>query len=364
MAPADASGPVRAYQALVSEGRLRPDPAQQQLINLLENRFQRLVKQHSGLLKRLRTKRKPVEGLYLHGEVGRGKTMLMDLFAACLDDAGIPVWRIHFHRFMDHVHAELASLQYKRDPLTIVAGRIADRGRVLCFDEFHVADIGDAMILGELLRHLFDRVTLVATSNTEPDELYADGLQRARFIPAIEAIKRHCEVISLDATEDYRLRELVKHPVYYAPQSDATLEALDQEFRALTTGERISEQAIKIRGHSIHPCKRAGAVVWFDFATLCKGPRASADYIELARRFGTIVISDIPQLDDSDNDATRRFIHLVDECYDRSVKLIISAEFEPGQLYCGRRLARLFERTCSRLIEMQSRDYLALPHQP
>ncbi len=364
MARAAASGPDRAYQALVSEGRLKPDPAQRHMVDHLEKRFERLVKQHSGLLKRLRTKRKPVTGLYLHGKVGRGKTMLMDLFADCLDDAGVPVWRIHFHRFMDHVHAELAKLKHKRDPLTGVAGRIADRARVLCFDEFHVADIGDAMILGELLRHLLSRVTLVATSNTEPDQLYADGLQRARFVPAIESIKSHCEVISLDAIEDYRLRELVKHPVYYFPQSDSTLEALDLEFSALTTGERISEQPIKVRGHNIQPCKRAGAVAWFDFPTLCQGPRASADYIELARRFGTIVISDIPQLDDADNDATRRFIHLVDECYDRAVKLIISAEVEPEQLYCGRRLAPLFERTCSRLTEMQSRDYLALPHQP
>ncbi|TVQ36695.1 MAG: AFG1 family ATPase [Wenzhouxiangella sp.] len=359
-----ASGPLHAYTALVEQGRLSADPAQQRLTETLQQRFETLLCSHGGVLARLRRKRKPVRGLYLHGKVGRGKTMLMDLFAACLLDAGIPVWRIHFHRFMDHVHGELAGLEHKRDPLATVARRIADRAGVLCFDEFHVGDIGDAMILGELLRHLFGRVTLVATSNTIPDQLYADGLQRARFLPAIEAIKRHCDVINLDAEDDYRLRELVQHPVYYAPQTAATLATLEAEFAALAAGERISTQPIKIRGHVIEPIKRAGPVAWFDFATLCEGPRASADYIELARRFGTIVISDIPQLDNDDNDATRRFIHFVDECYDRAVKLIISAEVEPQQLYRGKRLAAVFERTRSRLIEMQSRAYLALPHRP
>ncbi len=364
MAGAAANGPESAYGLLVDEGRLKLDPAQQRLIALLQQRFETLNKQHRRLLGRIAPRRKPVRGLYLHGQVGRGKTMLMDLFAGSLEDAGIPVWRIHFHRFMDHVHGELARLKHKRDPLVAVAGAISDRARVLCFDEFHVADIGDAMILDGLLRGLFRRITLVATSNTEPDQLYADGLQRARFLPAIEAIKQHCEVVALDASEDYRLRELVKHPVYYAPQTADTLTMLEQEFTALATGERISSQPIEIRGHRIEPCKRAGGVAWFDFATLCEGPRASADYIELARRFGTLVISDIPQLDDDHNDATRRFIHLVDECYDRAVKLIISAATQPQQLYCGRRLVAPFERTCSRLIEMQSRDYLALPHRP
>ncbi len=363
-ATAAVKGPEHAYRALVEQGQLSPDPAQQHLTSNLQQRFDALVAAHGGALSRLRRKRKPVKGLYLHGKVGRGKTMLMDLFAGCLDDVGIPVWRIHFHRFMDHVHDELGQLQRKRDPLATVAARIADRARVLCFDEFHVSDIGDAMILGELLRHLLTRVTLVATSNTEPDQLYADGLQRVRFLPAIEAIKQHCDVVGLDAQDDYRLRELVQHPVYYAPQTADTRAALEKEFAALAAGERISTEPIKVRGHVIAPIKRAGSIAWFDFSTLCEGPRASADYIELARRFGTLVISDIPQLDNDRNDAARRLIHFVDECYDRAVKLIISAQVEPQQLYRGQRLKALFERTSSRLVEMQSRDYLALPHRP
>ena len=357
-------GPERAYQSLVAAGRLSADPAQRQLATFLQQRFEQLACVRSGWLARLRKRQPPVRGLYLHGQVGRGKTMLMDLFASSLDDAGIAVWRIHFHRFMDHVHTRLAALGHKRDPLALVAAEIAGRARVICFDEFHVGDIGDAMILGELLRYLFDQVTLVATSNCAPEQLYADGLQRARFLPAIAAIHQHCDVVCLDARDDYRLRELVRHPVYYAPQTAAAEQALEEEFQALATGERISNEPIEVRGHSIPPRKRAGSVAWFDFATLCEGPRASADYIELARRFGTLVISDVPCLGNDNNDAARRFIHLVDECYDRAVKLIIAAAAGPDQLYSGTRLKDLFERTQSRLIEMQSRDYLALPHQP
>lgn len=358
-------GPLSRYQALIEAGTIRPDPAQRQAVVLLEQSYQALCRQPGGWLQRLRRQPATPQGLYLHGLVGRGKTMLMDLFAESLEAAGQPVWRIHFHRFMDQIQNRLHQLGARKDPLKTVAGEIAGEARVLCFDEFHVADIGDAMILGELLKTLFDRgVSLVATSNTEPDNLYADGLQRARFLPAIEAIKQHCLVHELGANEDYRLRELVRHPVYYSPNDEQARQDLAEEFSALAAGERISSQALAIRGRQIQPLKRAGSVAWFDFATLCQGPRASGDYIELTRRFGTLIISDLPQLGQDDNDAARRFIHLVDECYDRAVKLIIAAAVPPQDLYTGQRLSAPFERTVSRLIEMQSKDYLALPHRP
>lgn len=291
--------------------------------------------------------------------------MLMDLLASSLDQAGVPVWRIHFHRFMTHVHDRLAELDRQRNPLEKVAAAIAARARVLCFDEFHVDDIGDAMILGELIQQLAERdVVLVATSNTEPKNLYADGLQRARFLPAIELIEKNCDVMSLDAREDYRLRELSRHPVYRWPADEFAQQELEREFRTLAAGEAVSTAALKVRNRSLQPLRRAGSLAWFEFSTLCDGPRASADYIELARRFSTLMISNVRQMDDSDNDAARRFIHLVDECYDRAVKLIVIAEASPEALYLGRRLAAPFERTVSRLIEMQSHDYLARPHQP
>ena len=358
-------GPKDLYEALVTEGRLVADPDQRTLLGHFQKLFERLRNNPPGVIDKLRKRHRPVTGLYLHGSVGRGKTMLMDLLAESLESTGIPVRRIHFHRFMDSVHDQLGREKDRQDPLESVAADIARRARVLCFDEFHVADIGDAMILAGLLKGLFARgVTLVATSNTAPTDLYAGGLQRERFLPAIAAIERHCQVETLEGAEDYRLRELIRHPVYHHPADDHANEELAEEFHALAAGEQVSQASLKIRGHTIQPIKRAGSVIWFDFATLCEGPRAATDYIDLARRFGTLIVSDIPQMTEDDNNAARRFIHLVDECYDRAVKLIIAADVAIEELYSGQRLAAPFERTVSRLIEMQSHDYLALPHRP
>ncbi len=362
---AGSGGPLKRYEDLVAEGCLTHDPDQRRLLVHFQDLFARLQANRPGLLSRLKKRYPQVTGLYLHGSVGRGKTMLMDLLAESLDEAGIDAWRIHFHRFMDTIHDRLRLQDQRRDPLKAVAAGVADRTRVLCFDEFHVSDIGDAMILGVLLEELFSRgVTLVATSNTAPSDLYAGGLQRERFLPAIAAIERHCLIETLDGAEDYRLRELIRHPVYHHPADERAQAELAEEFQALAAGEQISGAPLKIRGHTIQPLKRAGSVVWFDFATLCEGPRAAADYIELARRFGTLILSDIPQMGEQDNNAARRFIHLVDECYDRAVKLIVSAATDPTELYNGKRLAAPFERTSSRLIEMQSREYLELAHRP
>ena len=359
------NGPLPSWQALVQDQRIQPDPAQQRILESFQSLYQGLIESRGGLVGRLRRRRTPLKGIYVHGQVGRGKTMIMDLFAESLRQDGVPVERLHFHRFMDRVHRRLKQLEGRRDPLRRIAADMAARHRVLCFDEFHVSDIGDAMILGELLQALFRRgVTLVATSNTVPEQLYADGLQRARFVPAIEAIQAHCQIVALDAAEDFRLRELIRHPTWLSPQTADSLAELDCEFRALAAGESISEAALRIRGREVQPRRRAGSVAWFDFDTLCRGHRSSADYIELSCRFSTLIVQDLPQLNDDDGNAVRRFIHLVDECYDHAVKLIIAAAVPILEVYTGERLAQPFERTVSRLIEMQSRDYLALPHRP
>lgn len=360
-----ATGPLARYRTLLDQDHLQPDPAQQVVMGQLDRRYRSLSVHPTGLIGRWRRRHPPVEGLYVHGDVGRGKTLLMDLFAESLDEADVPTWRIHFHRFMDHVQDALKQHRRQRDPLPAMAREIAGRCRVLCFDEFHVSDIADAMLLGGLLQPLFERgLCLVATSNTAAQDLYAGGLQRQRFLPAIAAIERHCEVVRLDAETDYRLRELSRHRIYYHPVDDDSREEMAGEFDSLTRGERGSDNAIEVRGRRLRPLRRAGPVAWFDFGTLCLGPRSSGDYIELARRFSTLFLSDVPAMDESDNDAARRFIHLVDESYDRAVKLVISAEVAPEALYTGKRLAAPFERTVSRLIEMQSHEYLGREHRP
>ena len=360
-----ANGPLVRWQRLIDASRLQDDARQRHAMARLQDLFERLQTPRRRLFGRLRRAGEPIRGIYLHGPVGRGKTMIMDLFAESLSETGVAVTRQHFHRFMDQTHGRLKELQGRRDPLQQIASDMAAQYRVLCFDEFHVSDIGDAMILGELLKALFGRgLTMVATSNTAPEALYAEGLQRARFLPAIHAIQEHCEVVTLDSAEDFRLRELIRHPTWLAPQSAETLAELAEEFEALAVGESISRAPLEIRGRQLQPRQRAGSVAWFDFDTLCRGHRSSADYIDLSRRFSTLIVQDVPELDDTDSNAVRRFIHLVDECYDHAVKLIIAAAAPIVDIYHGQRLAQPFERTVSRLIEMQSRDYLAAPHRP
>lgn len=327
---------------------------------------------HAGILDRLATRgwlarlaprwRAPprVPGLYLHGSVGRGKTFLVDLLHDALPKGASR--RVHFHRFMRHVHDDLAGLRDQPDPLAVVARRIAERP-LLVLDEFFVADIGDAMILHELLRHLFEAgVTLVTTSNIAPRGLYRDGLQRARFVPAIELIERHCEIIELLGPTDYRLRALVRSPLWLVPpgpEADARLAAL---YEALSPGSDRPERTIVVNDRPIEARRRGDGIAWFDFAALCEGPRAVADYIELAMSHNTVLVSGVPRFDDESNDPARRFVHLVDEFYDRGVKLAASSEVPVAALYAGTRLLREFERTTSRLVEIQGEDYLAREH--
>jgi len=302
-----------------------------------------------------------VPGLYLWGPVGRGKTFLMDLFAA-----GLPhgvVLRRHFHRFMGEVHASLRELGDRQSPLVEVAAGIATRCRVLCLDEFLVNDIGDAMILSNLLNALFERgVSLVTTSNTAPANLYKDGLQRARFLPAIALIEQRCHVIELASSHDWRLRALTQAPVYLTPPGAESHRALERIFASQATGATEHDGALHINGRDIPFHKRAENILWFEFAALCEGPRAVADYIALAKAGPTIIIANVPQFTLYSEDAAKRFVQLVDEFYDRRVKLVLSAAAPITELYDGERLRAEFGRTESRLIEMQSEEYLALEH--
>jgi cell division protein ZapE len=305
----------------------------------------------------------PVRGLYLWGGVGRGKTWLMDLFFESLP---FPERRRqHFHRFMHDVHAELAQLRLEADPLQLLAAKIAGEIRVLGLDELQVSDIADAMILGGLFAGLFTRgVTLVATSNTAPRDLYKDGLQRARFLPAIGLIERYMEVMRVGGESDYRLRELTQAGVYLQSGAAGTQARLETLFGRLAQRGARAGGEILIEGRGIAVLREGPGVVWFTFAALCAGPRSQDDYIEIAREYQSVIVSGVPLLDAGMDDEARRFIELVDEFYDRNVNLIVSAAASPPELYRGERLAAPFERTASRLIEMQSAEYLAREHRP
>ena len=353
-----------AYQdSLERDGHVE-DPAQLALVARFEDLQSRIASQRP---RRLRDRlfrnapREHVRGLYIWGGVGRGKTFLMDLFFESL--ASDRKRRIHFHRMMQDVHARLKLLGAVEDPVDKVAADIARETRVLCFDEFFVADIGDAMILGRLLDGLFRRgVTLVATSNSKPEDLYRDGLQRQRFLPAIDLLNTHCEVVNMDGGVDYRLRLLQKAGTYLCPDDDEAARRLDYFFGE-SASTRIEEDVdLDVNGRPIRARRCAKGVAWFRFEDICDGPRSQADYIELARWYPSIIVSGVPRFDATREDQARRFIALVDEFYDRRVKLILSAAAGVDSLYAGTRLNFEFERTTSRLVEMQSNEYLALPH--
>lgn len=359
--------PQARYDADLAAGRITRDAAQAAAVGHVERIFQDLQQPAPGgglfgrLLGRRRVRWPAVRGLYLWGRVGRGKTYIVDTFFDCLPFT--TKQRIHFHSFMRLVHAELRTLKQAADPLKIVAERYAASHRVLCLDEFHVADITDAMLLANLLAALFEQgVTLIATSNDAPDTLYAGGLQRDRFLPAIAMIKSTLEVYELAGDTDYRLRALEQAPVYYVCAKGACRAELERSFRALTGGAAVTPATLDVDGRDIATVAQADGVAWFDFAELCGGPRGTGDYIEIARCHHSLILDNVPKLGPDDNDAARRFINLVDELYDRNVNVILTAAAEPEDLYHGGRLERPFLRTASRLREMRSHDYLARPH--
>ena len=359
------------YQEQLGKGQLQPDASQARIVELLQALLQRLEQSNRdvgrrGLLARFvppRRQATPVKGLYIWGGVGRGKTWLLDLFYNQLpfEDK----LRLHFHRFMRQVHQELARLKGEKNPLEKIAAELASGNRVICLDEFIVSDIGDAMILAGLLKTLFEKgVTLVTTSNTEPDRLYQDGIQRASFLPAITLLQRHTQVVELASDVDYRLRYLKQVKVYHTPLGVQAERMLEEEFERLAPEEGRSGVEISVNGRRIPVRRLADDLVWFDFMALCGPPRSQSDYLELARCYHTVLISDIPALGPAQDDATRRFLYLLDEFYDRNVKLIVSAAEAPEALYQGERLAFDFQRAVSRLQEMQSADYLARAHKP
>ena len=361
--------PSQAFAAGVARGDWQDDPAQHPALAELDRIHAALAiaPARGGLLSKLFSSHDDdaTPGLYLWGGVGRGKTFLVDLFYDALQT---PLKRrTHFHRFMREVHERLREHAGQRDPLAAIAREWRASLRVLVLDEFFVGDIGDAMLLGRLLERLFgEGVVLVTTSNTSPQDLYKDGLQRASFLPAIGLIHQHCRVLELAGATDYRMRELVRSPVYRAPLDAGSEAWLEQRWHALggdsLTGAEHRDAGIAIDGRRIPVRARSRGLAWFDFDALCEGPRGASDYIEIAQEFHTVLLGGVPVFDETRNDAARRFITLVDELYDRHVNLVCTADAAPAALYAGERLASAFERCASRLTEMQSSGYFAMEH--
>ncbi len=356
------TSPLERYQALLDSGAYRPDPEQRKVVEALDRLHGQLVDVQPSPWWRPFTDDPTPRGLYLWGGVGRGKTWMMDLFHDTLPFE--EKLRVHFHRFMARVHDELRQRQHERDPLPAIARGWAGQVRVLCFDEFFVSDIADAMLLAGLLEALFRQgVTLVATSNIPPRDLYRDGLQRARFLPAIDLIEQHTQVMAIGGDRDYRLRLLEQSSLYMHPLDDAAETHMARRFEAMAGGCDLP-RVLRVNERDLLARQRGDGVIWFDFAELCQRPRSTLDFIEIARAFNTVLLSNVPVMTADTPDAARRFINLVDEFYDRSVKLLISAEAPIDDLYTGQRLAFEFERTRSRLTEMQSHEYLARAHLP
>ena len=356
--------PQAIYDDLIARKDFKTDVAQQAVVQQLDRVWLELqAASKPGLLARITGKKpKPVRGLYMWGGVGRGKTWLMDLFYQSLPDKDKK--RVHFHHFMARVHKALAARPNAQDPLPDIAREWAEQYRVLCFDEFFVSDIADAMLLSGLLQALFELgVTLVATSNVAPDDLYRDGLQRVKFLPAINALKKHTLSIHVEGARDFRLRHLQRSQIYLQPLDEHAEASLQSAFQRLT-GNHRDTNSLRVNGRSIEARHRSDGVIWFSFNALCEQARSTDDYIKIAHEFNTVILSGVPALDETNADAARRFINLIDEFYDRNVKMLISAARPINELYSGKRLEFEFQRTTSRLIEMQSHAYLAQPHLP
>ena len=360
------------YRQELKERGFKADKAQEAAVDALDDLRERLLRSNgtpaSGARKLLaklgkRTSTHVEKGLYLWGGVGRGKTWLMDLFFQSLPFEAKR--RRHFHRFMHDVHADLGKLKGREEPLEQVAENIARDTRVLCFDELFVSDIADAMILGTLMEALFKRgVALVATSNVPPKDLYKEGLQRQRFLPAIKMLEEHTRVMNVDGGTDYRLRQLTQAGTYIDSADSKATSRLDALFAELADSDTCTGGTVKIEGRKVPVVKESENVIWFEFEALCEGPRSQNDYIEIAREYQSVIVSNVPVLTATRENAARRFIALVDELYDRHVNLIVSAAAPPDGLYRGDRLTFEFQRTVSRLTEMQTEEFLASEHRP
>ena len=352
---------VSLYEQSLAKRGFVSDPSQWRAVERLQRLYEEWIAykaRRSNALKRLLVKPELPRGVYLWGAVGRGKSFLMDSFYLC-----VPLLRkrrVHFHHFMREIHREMNQLKGAEDPLAAVAERTARRYRLVCFDEFHVSDIADAMILGRYLEKVTDLgVQFVMTSNYHPDQLYPNGLQRERFLPAIELLKSRLDVVNVDGGKDYRRLKMEKLKVYHVgPGGEAELERIFSELKDV----EAEKHPLDVEGRRIPYRKRAGGLVWFDFAVLCGGPRSYADYLDLARRFHTVILSGVPKMSPKNADSARRFTWLVDVFYDDRVKLIISAEALPDDLFAdggdAKTAAAEFARSASRLTEMQTAQYL------
>ncbi|AUO02625.1 cell division protein ZapE [Serratia marcescens] len=373
-----ALSPLSRYQQALDAGEYQADEVQRRAVTQLDRIYQALLQKPAvsapagglrGKLSRLLGKggdtapQRPVQGLYMWGGVGRGKTWLMDMFFHSLP--GDRKMRLHFHRFMLRVHEELTELQGRENPLEIVADGFKAETDVLCFDEFFVSDITDAMLLATLLQALFARgITLVATSNIPPDDLYRNGLQRARFLPAIDLINEYCDVMNVDAGIDYRLRTLTQAHLYLTPLSDQTRETLDRMFVKLAGKAGDDAPVLQINHRPLQAIRSVDGVLAVDFHTLCEEARSQLDYIALSRLYHSVILYNVRVMGPLKENTARRFLALVDEFYERHIKLVIGAEASMFEIYQGVQLKFEFQRCLSRLQEMQSEEYLKLPHLP
>ena len=363
--------PWQKYQSDLQRDDFHSDPAQANAVKHLQRLFDDLVApdKEPGVWAKIKfvlgkdTPAQKIKGLYFWGGVGRGKTYLVDTFYDCLPFK--KKMRVHFHRFMHRVHEELKALGGKSDPLKVIAAKFASEANVICFDEFFVSDITDAMILGTLMEEMFSHgIVLVATSNIIPDELYRNGLQRARFLPAIALINQHTLVVNVDSGIDYRLRTLEQAEIYHYPLDETANNNLSMYFTQLAPVECQHNEPITIKGRQIPAIHHAEGVAMFEFRALCDGPRSQTDYMELSRCYHSILLANVEQMGQAVDDIARRFIAMVDEFYERNVKLIMSAEVPLEELYTQGALNFEFRRCLSRLKEMQSHDYLATEHLP
>lgn len=356
--------PLQRYQADLKKDGFNADPAQARAVEYTQQLFDAIntmKPKATGLARIWQRKQTAVKGLYFFGEPGRGKTYLIDCFYACLSMEEKN--RIHFHQFMRNVHQQLKDLPRAPDPLKIVAADIAKKTRVLCLDEFHVHDIADAMLMAGLLKALFDNgVVLIATSNIAIDDLYKNGLQRERFMYAIELLKQYTTEVEVNGEQDYRLAQLEKNQVYFIAADDCNHKQLESQFNEMAPSPPKHQRHIEINNRDIDYIALSDDVIWFEFNAICNTPRSVHDYIEIAQLYHTVFLSHVYSMQEAHDSIAKRFIHLVDALYDHNVKLIISAEVAMTALYHGRKQEQAFQRTLSRLHEMSGKAYLAKPH--